>query len=100
MIEKKYDYCLSCGVDNSCMVCGKMSYRKRTCEKCGGVILVWKNTETGERNMKPFLGNCAMCNEPVIRDGTGCHCKCHDESMKRYLKNKGLQSFSSVMWKW
>ena len=39
-------------------------------------------------NVKPFLSNCAMCNEPVIRNGDGCPCKCHNESFKRYLKNK------------
>ncbi len=37
--------------------------------------------------MKPFLSNCAFCGEPVIRDGTGCHCDCHDKSFKKYLKD-------------
>jgi len=40
------------------------------------------------RKLKPFLSNCAFCGEPVIRDGTGCHCDCHDKSFNKYLKDK------------
>ena len=45
--------------------------------------------------MKPFLSVCSMCNEPIIRDGTGCHCKCHEESWNRYRKQKGSHNIGS-----